>query len=391
MPSEAKPSSKQGRRLGPASALAAAGLVVLLGFGELWARHEAARDGASLPAMLGGPSEAGTTEDGRPIFTGMRDLTRPHLDGVFRGADYRSDAISFRGADRPRGAAPGTRRIIVTGDSIALGAGVEEAEAFPMAAEAWLEREAAPPAWEVFNAGMAGANAAFAMQRLERGLRRYGADVIVYGFSPNDLEGPAYQRFPAERTAFDLIAEAGWPARSKSELIRMAAWRWYGLWDRIIALNVEHHAREVRFNAFENPAAWENLLNELDRFAGLGEPEGRCAVLLVLTRLVALKPEEHPFGEVYDAVIVEARSRGLHVVDTRSLFLGREADELRHSVFDPHPNVAAHAEIGALLGEAVAGLPEACWTASDDGSTRGFRTLDSPEGQAERHERDTGE
>ena len=100
-------------------------------------------DPASLPAALAPNASVGEDAEGElPVFQNVKELSAPNVRGVFRGHVHRTDAFGFRGPERSAEAAPGTRRILVTGDSIAMGSGVKEAAAFPAAAETWLNLEA---------------------------------------------------------------------------------------------------------------------------------------------------------------------------------------------------------------------------------------------------------
>jgi len=355
---------RSGRRWGRL-ALIAASPFLLFGAGELVMRAIHTHDPASLPAAMAPGAPAGEDAEGElPVFQNVKELSTPSVRGVFRGHVHRTDAFGFRGPERSAEPAPGTRRVLVTGDSIAMGSGVDETVAFPAAAEIWLNHEAAPPRWEVVNTALAGANLSTALGRLEKGIEAYGGDVLVYPFAPNDIEGAHYQRFPADRTALDLVQEAGWPARSNSALIRVATWEYLDLWERIWQLNLDHYSHEIDFNYFENPKAWGMFVLGLDRLARLGETHGRCVVVLMQTRLVALDSEAHPFTPIYDKVAKAARARGLHVIETALVFFEMDARTIRHSDLDPHPNVEGHAVLGRLLGEGVAALPATCF-ASD--------------------------
>lgn len=319
-------------------------------------------DPASLPAAMASNAAAGEAAGGGlPVFKNVKQLSAPNVRGVFRGQVHRTDAFGFRGPDRSAAPAPGSRRILVTGDSIAMGSGVEESAAYPAAAESWLNREAAPPSWEVVNTALAGANLSTAIGRLEKGLEAYGGDLLVYPFAPNDIEGAHYRRFPAERTALDLVREAGWPARSNSALIRVATWEYLDLWERIGQLNLDHYSHEIDFNYFENPKAWGMFVLGLDRLARIGQTHGRCVVVLMQTRLVALDAENHPFIPIYEKVARAALARGLHVIETAPVFFEMNARAIRHGDLDPHPNVEGHAVLGRLLGEGIATLPAKCF------------------------------
>lgn len=356
-------SKRPGRGVGRRLAVLSIGLIVALGAAELVLRAIHDQDPASLPAAMARHADSNAEVSGLPVLSSSRELSTPHIRGVFRGQLHRTDAYGFRGPDRPARAARGTRRVLVTGDSIAMGSGVTEAEAFPSVAESRLNEAGAAGEWEVINTAIAGANLATAIDRLEVGIAAYGGDVYVVPIMPNDIEGPDYVRLPAERTALDLIDEAGWPARSSSALVRVATWEWLDLWERIHELNMAHYSNEVSKNYFENPEAWRAFAAQLDRLARIGREHGRCVVVLLQTRLEALDPETHPYLPIYDKIARAARARGLHVVETSPAFLELDGEALRISQLDPHPNAAGHAVVGGLLAEGIRELPATCWRA----------------------------
>jgi hypothetical protein len=105
--------------------------------------------------------------------------------GVHRHSDFAVDvSISDQGLrDRsyPEARTPGTRRMLVLGDSFAWGYGVEQAEI-------WHEvLEARHPGWEIINAGVAGYGTDQQLLYLERRGLEFEPDVVLLLLHPNDF------------------------------------------------------------------------------------------------------------------------------------------------------------------------------------------------------------
>jgi hypothetical protein len=112
-----------------------------------------------------------------------------------RAVPMRTNALGFRGPDRPERKADGVRRIAVLGDSMVAGLAVPEAETMCGVVEALLAADAgAEPRVEVMNFGIS-ASAPAQELALYRGLvRRFAPDVVVLTFFyGNDLSDTLYE------------------------------------------------------------------------------------------------------------------------------------------------------------------------------------------------------
>lgn len=93
-----------------------------------------------------------------------------------------------------------TKRIVILGDSISAGYGLDRKEAFPSLLQDKI-REAGLP-YTVVNAGVSGDTTAGGLRRLEWALGKQGADVLVIALGGNDgLRGT-----PPEQTEKNLTA-----------------------------------------------------------------------------------------------------------------------------------------------------------------------------------------
>ncbi|MCC6406285.1 MAG: hypothetical protein IT453_03895, partial [Planctomycetes bacterium] len=158
---------------------------------------------ASLVAFFA-LAEVGLRLAGYPRVGGMRwiaddelqQLPAPFQDAI-RGDDepgrepirVRINSHSLRGEDFPTAKPAGEKRVLVVGDSLTFGAGVDEDEAFPARLEQSLAAAGAPA--RVVNAGVNG----WACWHYRRWLEARGfelePDVLVVAvFFGNDMEGP---------------------------------------------------------------------------------------------------------------------------------------------------------------------------------------------------------
>jgi lysophospholipase L1-like esterase len=126
-----------------------------------------------------------------------------HHDGV----SYRINADGFRDGPYARRKPPGTFRIVVLGDSVAFGFGVQAEETFPKQLEQLLRVRLAPADVEVLNLGVNGYNPyTEAMLFVDVGVD-YEADLVLVQFCPNDLGDPTLFESTAQ-IAIDFPVEA---------------------------------------------------------------------------------------------------------------------------------------------------------------------------------------
>lgn len=91
-----------------------------------------------------------------------------------------------------------TKRIVVLGDSISAGYGLDREEAFPGLLQKKIHKAGLP--YEVVNAGVSGDTTAGGLRRLEWALGKQGADILVIALGGNDgLRG-----IPPEQTEKNL-------------------------------------------------------------------------------------------------------------------------------------------------------------------------------------------
>lgn len=331
--------------------LLATSLALVLGLGELWARATW-REGA--PARLPDAAHADL-----PLLRTVAEISTPGVRGIHVGVPFRTNSLGLRGPEIQPVAAPGTRRVGLTGDSIAMGWGVEEERRYSDVAERRLNRTPGGATWEIVNTGIAGFDAAAAMRILARFDDELDFDALVYGFTANDIEGEHYEVLGHPGGHKQRFAQLTWARRSPSYL-------WRVVWPKLLVLRSRISSDEVSieeellYNYLENDAAWADFDAALARLAQLSAKAGRCGLVLLHTHLSDLG-SLHAYHPIYARVTRAAEDHGLVVLPSFDAFAGYRGPELWVGAFDPHPNAQAHAVLAELLAEGLLALPGRCW------------------------------
>jgi lysophospholipase L1-like esterase len=294
------------------------------------------------------------------------DFAEPHVRAFMpSGALYRTNRHGFRGREYAARKPKGVFRVVIVGDSVTMGSGVEEDEAYPALLESALNAGAAGKAvrYEVLNLGVPGAHLEFVVKRLEKLGLRFDPDLIVYGWTVNDIQGDGYRKTmpsPEERRR-RMQALAASPF-ARSALVRVVLPHWRALREATIP-PPDSYVHESRWNYFHNAEAWVDFSAGLDRLARVQEERSVCVAVFLHTHLYTLN-FLHPFSAIYRRVEEAARERGLLVIDSFDAHRGRAARPLRVDAMDPHPNSRGHQILGEALFEGLTQVPPHCWRGS---------------------------
>ncbi|UCE86264.1 MAG: SGNH/GDSL hydrolase family protein [Deltaproteobacteria bacterium] len=334
-----------------------------LSLGAVLAALVLAEVAARLLAPAGVPPDASEAPadrapEGLPVLRTVADLARPHARGLHKGKPFRTNRDGFRGPEYPYQADPDVFRILVLGDSFTMGSGVEEWEAYPARLESLLNADAGPARFEVLNFGTSGMNLRASVRRLVQFGLAYRPALVVYGFTVNDIEGPAYRRATSADEAVGHMARYLRFADSPSYLLRAVWPRLMVLWDLLLP-RPGAMGYELNDNYFNNPEAWQDFTAELDRLAEISRDAGICVHVLIHTQMAQFN-RLHPWRAIYEAVSGAALERGLSVTETFPAYRSREPAEVRLSFFDGHPNARGHEILARELLAGLRALPEAC-------------------------------
>jgi hypothetical protein len=289
-----------------------------------------------------------------PVIRGLWAMARPNVRGLVGGALFETNGAGFRGPERARPKPPGVFRIAVLGDSVAMGSGVTYEQTYAYRLERALATAHPGRRVEVMNFGLGGLNAWSVVDRLDRLALPYDPDLLVYGYTLNDIEGPAYRR--SVDPAFTN------PLRFASAPLHL--WRLLGprvaSLRELLAAPRGSYLFELDDNYFHNPEAWRAVEQALDRYAAIARERGVCAVVLMDTRLYWLGAL-HPFHRHYHAVLEAVRERGLVAIESFAAHRGEHAEALWVSPLDSHPNARGHEILFEALSAGLDALPASCW------------------------------
>jgi len=349
----------RGRRLG----LALGGLAALLILAELLVRVSW-RDGAPTGEPPPGPADAAAShafEGDLPVLSSVWELGRRNVRGIHKGLPFRTNNAGFRGPEVAKRPEPGVFRIVVAGDSVTMGSGVWEKQAYPALLEARLNEQAEGIRYEVLNLGLSGINAEGVARRIETIGLPHHPHLIVYGYTMDDIDSPASISTLTEETARARRERLERFASSPFHLLR-AGWPLAARLAEILFKPEGTQEHDLYFNYFENPEAWGILEHELDRMATLAETAGICVHVLVHTGNDPLR-RLFAHRRIHRRIEQAAQQRGFSVTQSYAYFRGRDPDALRLSPFDRNPNAAAHELLASALYDGLQTLPERCWAA----------------------------
>jgi lysophospholipase L1-like esterase len=293
---------------------------------------------------LGEPPAAVPGGEGLAQLRDVLELGRPNALGLYKGQVHRTNAYGFRGPEPALTKPPGVFRIVVIGDSMTMGEGVAEDETYATGLERSLRR-AGGDRFEVLNLGLSGINLRDSLDsRLPTGLK-LEPDLLVYGFTVNDLEGlPSYRRsyVPPTQTSWRVL----WLTRAARLALRER-----------FALDGSYRA-ELEENYFRNPPVWHEFDSDLRRLALHAKHREICAEVFLHAQLFDHRDWLEPiFAQVERA----AREVGLHVTSSVPDFEDVDVEKLWIARGDAHPDAEGHRILARALERGLAALPDACW------------------------------
>lgn len=296
-----------------------------------------------------------------PVLRSTWELSQKNVRGIHKGLPFRTNSTGFRGPEVAPQPGVGVFRIVAVGDSVTMGSGVWEKQAYPALLEARLNEEAQGIRYEVLNIGLSGINTNQVVHRLEAIGLPLQPHLIVYGYTLDDIRGPASVSTVTKEASRARRERLERFANSPSRLLR-AGWPIAVELLEILLKPEGTMEHDLYFNYFENPRAWDSLTGELDRLARLAQSAGICVHVLVHTGNDELR-RLFAHRRINRRIEQAARQRGFTVTQTYPYFRGRDPDSLSLSPLEQHPNAAAHELLAEALYDGLQTLPEHCWAA----------------------------
>jgi lysophospholipase L1-like esterase len=260
----------------------------------------------------------------------------PNGQAHLMGTDVRINSRGLRNPEVSAEPTPGVRRLVVLGDSLTFGWGVEEHDTYSRVLEKMLN--SAGREYEVINAGVGNYNTSQQVAWFaERGLG-YKPDEVVLGFYINDAE-------PTPRRSESWLA-----SRSYGYVVLASAW---DALER--ALGMSKSFVEYYGDLYEdgNPG-WQACQKALDDLVQMCQSRGIALRVMLLPELHYVN-DDYPFRFVHQRVASRLSSRGVPVLDLDGTFSGRDPKSLWVSLGDAHPNAVAQRIIAERLFAAMTG------------------------------------
>ncbi len=255
---------------------------------------------------------------------------------------YRYNNAGFRDVDHPLAKRSDITRVLVLGDSVTEGSGVEQDQIFSHYVQDLLGSR-----YEVVNLGMSGLNTPQEIHVLEVDGLKYEPDVVVLNFVLNDCdfysELRAAERFQNEKDArIGLLGDMTVDPRLK-RLLKSSALIYF-LKTRIEYIQGRMSGKdEKNYYAalWENPECRKRIVSGFDRLHLLQQQHGFTVHVVLWPLLVDYAAYE--FGNIHSWVTDMAKQRGFHVLDLRSVYASHPYRELQVTAEDNvHPNGKGH-------------------------------------------------
>jgi lysophospholipase L1-like esterase len=279
-------------------------------------------------------------------------LPRPNARTFAFGVDMRFNSQGMRDLERPLGKPPGTRRVLVLGDSNVVGLGVTADETFVRRLEPLLNDGTGQPV-EVVAAGVSGWNTVAERNWLRtRGLA-FAPDVVVLIYVGNDNE-----------------IDVPWAPRPPSSWLHRS-WQWLADRSRLVELGTYAYRqyRPLRPDAADIRALSDMRRTQAQRRAQPHnfEPDdpgwlASRAALLDIAEVARgrgiglLVVAMHFGGGSTEALLARLREfsgeTGVRVIDAQPWFAHRPVESLVNSSL--HPNAEGHAILAAGIARALA-------------------------------------
>lgn len=248
------------------------------------------------------------------------------LDGVrvrFNGARLRGPALRALGE---------SRRLLVLGDSVAFGWGVDEAAIFPTRLAAGLEASTGTP-WEPINAGVCSYNTEQELLYLRNHGLALEPDLVVLVYVDNDVVTYG-ERWKTAEAAKPPLRRRIKRSLEKSRLVQTAS-------------HVLKRGGGVELEGVERALGpeddgWQRNMQALAELAAL------CADRGLPLAIYHFRWKPDPWS---DALLADARSYAapIEIIDTAPWFADIPLTSLVNSATDSHPNAQAHGLTAARM------------------------------------------
>lgn len=252
------------------------------------------------------------------------------------------NSIGFRDSEHPKLKPPGVRRVVIVGDSVTEGSGVEADEIF----SSWLQRILGPQ-YEVINLGMSGLNTPQEVHILEVEGLDYDPDVVILNFVLNDCdffsEFHAAKQFVQDKDAkIGLLGDIGIDPRIK-RLLKSSAFVYFlkSRVEHLIGMVTGKGESNYYLNLWSQDYCHQRIAEGFEKLTDLQARNSFQVHVLIWPLLVEYNP--YAFAHIHERVKQEAEKRGFQVLDLYEAFASTSYRKLQLTAEDNvHPNGEGH-------------------------------------------------
>ena len=252
------------------------------------------------------------------------------------------NSAGFRDREHARQKQPGVRRVIVLGDSVTEGAGVEAEAMFSSRLQDLLGSQ-----YEVINLGMSGLNTPQEVHVLEVEGLGYDPDLVIVNFVLNDCdffsEFHAAKQFMEDKDAkIGLLGDIGIDPRIKRWL-KSSAFVYFvkSRIEHLVGMATGKGESNYYRHLWSQDYCYQRMTEGFDRLKDLRAKHSFDVHLIIWPLLVDYKP--YAFAPIHERVKREAETRGFKVFDLVETFASLSYRKLQVTAEDNvHPNGLGH-------------------------------------------------
>lgn len=265
-------------------------------------------------------------EDAPSEAKAMHHWHRKNAEALLQGVSIRTNELRMRDRPRTEKPAPGTRRVLVLGDSITLGWGVPQDRTYSAVLETRLADLGAAH-YEVLNAGVGNYTLSRMIGYYDFALRRLEPETVVLAFYLTNAS-----REQESSLGRILDTPLHFPVFLWSRGLRV-----YSRFSKAASF------RDYYLDLYQDGGSeYEAFKGQLRDFIGRLHAEKRNLLLVNVPDVRYASETPYPFQAVSDRVLAIGRDAGAATLDLTSSVADLPARVAVNSVEDRHPAAVAH-------------------------------------------------
>lgn len=252
------------------------------------------------------------------------------------------NSAGFRDREHEKKKPPGVKRLVVLGDSVTEGSGVEGDDIFSSRLQKSLG-----PRYEVINLGMSGLNTPQEVHILEVEGLGYDPDVVIVNFVLNDCdffsEFHAAKQFTQDKdTKIGLLGDISIDPRIK-RLLKSSALIYFvkSRVEHLVGMITGRGESNYYLNLWNQDHCYQRVSAGFDKLQELRLAKSFEVHLIIWPLLVDFRT--YAFAQIHERVRHEAEQRGFRVLDLVDTYSAMSYRKLQVTAEDNvHPNGTGH-------------------------------------------------